>query len=168
MRYFLLSSHYRSPLNYTEETLQLAEKGLGRLYQAIKEFDLSSHNGQEINLDWLARFNDAMDDDFNTPVALSVLFDLSREINKTNDIKLAATLKQLAGTLGLLQGSPVEFFKIGVNENEQSRIEQLIAERKEARINKNWARSDEIRNQLLSEGIELEDSAEGTVWRRKT
>ena len=168
IRYFLLSSHYRSPLNYTEETLQLAEKGLGRLYQAIREFDLSCHDGQEINLDWLARFNDAMDDDFNTPVALSVLFDLSREINKANDIKLAATLKQLAGRLGLLQGSPVEFFKIGVNENEQSRIEQLIAERKAARINKNWARSDEIRNQLLSEGIELEDSAEGTIWRRKT
>ena len=166
IRYFLMSSHYRSPLNYSDDTMQLALKGISRLYQTIKDFDLS-HNIEGLDPRWLGRFNDAMNDDFNTPVALSVLFDLSHEVNKTNEIRLAATLKQLAGVLGLLQGSPTDFFKLGVDDAEKVRIAQLIAERTEARVTKNWARSDEIRTLLLNEGIELEDGPEGTVWRRK-
>ncbi|OGV49685.1 MAG: cysteine--tRNA ligase [Legionellales bacterium RIFCSPHIGHO2_12_FULL_42_9] len=166
VRYFLVSSHYRSPLNYSEDNMRLAEKGISRLYQTIKEFDLS-HSAEGVDPIWLARFNEAMNDDFNTPVALSVLFDLSHEVNKTNDARLAMTLKQLAGILGLLQESPTEFFKIGVDDAEQLRIEQLIVDRNQARATKNWARSDEIRTQLLNEGIELEDGSEGTVWRRK-
>ena len=166
IRYFLMSSHYRSPLNYSDDTMQLALKGISRLYQTIKDFDLS-HNIEGLDPRWLGRFNDAMNDDFNTPVALSVLFDLSHEVNKTNEIRLAATLKQLAGVLGLLQGSPTDFFKLGVDDAEKVRIAQLIAERTEARVTQNWARSDEIRTLLLNEGIELEDGPEGTVWRRK-
>ena len=108
-----------------------------------------------------------MNDDFNTPVALSVLFDLSHEVNKTNDVHLAMTLKQLAGVLGLLQVSPAAFFKMGVGDAATARIEQLIVERTKARATKNWARSDDIRTLLMKEGIELEDGPEGTVWRRK-
>ena len=167
VRYFLISSHYRSPLNYSAENIQLAEKGISRLYQTIKEFDLVHAGIEAIDAVWLERFNAAMNDDFNTPVALSVLFDLSHEINKTNAIGLAVTLKHLAGILGLLQDSPAAFFKLGVDESQQQRIQTLIAERVQARTNKNWARSDEIRALLLSEGIELEDGPEGTTWRRK-
>ncbi len=166
IRYFLVSSHYRSPLNYTEETMQLAEKGIGRLYQSIKDIDLSSIP-ESVDPLWLERFNEAMNDDFNTPVALSVLFDLSHEVNKTNDARLAMTLKQLAGILGLLQDSPSDFFKLGIDDAEKERIERLILERTQARTTKNWARSDEIRHLLMNEGIELEDGSEGTVWRRK-
>jgi len=165
IRYFLISSHYRSPLNYSEDNFELAQKAITRLYQSIKEFDLTTQN-EGLDPIWLGRFNEAMDDDFNTPVALSVLFDLSHEINRTNDIRLAATLKQLANILGLLQESPSEFFKVGLDTNERSRIESLIAERSQARADKNWALSDEIRAKLLAEGIELEDTAQGTVWRK--
>ena len=166
IRYFLISSHYRSPLNYSEDNFELAQKAITRLYQSIKEFDLTNQN-EGLDPVWLGRFNEAMDDDFNTPVALSVLFDLSHEINRTNDIRLAATLKQLANILGLLQELPSEFFKVGLDTDERSRIESLITERSQARVDKNWALSDEIRAKLLAEGIELEDTAQGTVWRRR-
>src|SRR5690606_5943559 len=109
-RYFLLSSHYRSPLNYTEENFLNAQKGLVRLYQSIKDEALDS----TITLDahWVEQFNQAMNDDFNTPVALSVLFQLSHEINKNNNSKvLATTLKHLAGIMGFLQEDPAYFLQ---------------------------------------------------------
>lgn len=165
IRYFLMSSHYRSPLNYSEENLQLAHKGLVRLYQSIKEFDFA---GNTAGLDpiWLERFQAAMDDDFNTPIALSVLFDLSHEVNRTRDFNLAVTLKQLANLLGLLDYAPQDFLRGKAAEEVHRRIDQLIAERAQARADKNWARSDEIRDLLTQEGVELEDGPQGTVWRK--
>jgi cysteinyl-tRNA synthetase len=165
IRYFLLSSHYRSPLNYTEENLQNASKALTRLYQSLKE--VKGDNNSEMDLYWLEQFNQAMNDDFNTPVALSVLFQLSHEINKTNSPKLAYTLKKLGSVLGILQVSPELFFQAGLLDNEKAYIEKLIQERLQARAERNWARGDEIRVILAKKGIELEDGADGTTWRRR-
>ncbi|ETO92916.1 cysteine--tRNA ligase [Legionella oakridgensis] len=163
IRYFLLSSHYRSPLNYSEENLLNANKALLRLYQAIKEIDCAD---QEPDQAWITKFVSAMNDDFNTPEALSVLFQLSHEINKTKSPMLAATLKQLAEILGLLQESPELFLQAGLADEDKEVIEKLIEQRNEARQNRAWARADEIRQLLLEQGIELEDGPQGTTWRR--
>lgn len=161
IRYFLLSSHYRSSLNYSEDTIINAQKALTRLYQSIKEL---KHEG-EVDPHWEAQFNQAMNDDFNTPIALSVLFQLSREAHKTNSVDLAYTLKHLAGILGLLQDNPADFLQSGISSNEKEEIERLIEERIQARADKNWARADQIRALLLERDIELEDGAQGTQWR---
>lgn len=163
VRYFLLSSHYRSPLNYSLENLQNANKALTRLYQTVKDFP---NSGREYAQDWLDRFNLAMNDDFNTPVALAVLFELSHEVNKTNSQQLAATLIHLALILGLLQSPPESFLQAGLQNDEKAEIEQLIQQRLQARESRNWAKADEIRNQLAEQGIELEDGPSGTTWRR--
>ncbi len=164
IRYFLLTSHYRSPLNYTEDNLLNAKKGLTRLYQAIKDID--SNDVNEMDQDWVSQFNQAMNDDFNTPVALSVLFQLSHELNKNNSPVLAATLKQLAGIMGFLQEDPTTFLQSGLAEDDKASIDLLIAERIKARTEKNWTRADEIRSELLGKGIEIEDGAQGTTWRK--
>lgn len=163
VRYFLLSSHYRSALNYSSDTVQNAQKALTRLYQSIKE---CSFVDGVLDEHWINQFTSAMNDDFNTPEALAVLFQLSREINKTNSPILAATLKHLAGIMGLLQEDPSSFLQAGFGDDDKSQIEQLIAERLAARSEKNWARADAIRVELLEQGIELEDSAGVTTWRR--
>jgi cysteinyl-tRNA synthetase len=165
IRYFLLSSHYRSPLNYSEENLQLAGRSLTRLYQSIKDIEFSEDDG--LDEAWIQQYHAAMNDDFNTPVALSVLFQLSHEINKTKSPRLAQTLKHLAGTLGILQASSADFLQAGLanKEVDSEAIQQLVNERNEARAKKDWARADEIRKTLLAQGIELEDGAEGTKWR---
>jgi cysteinyl-tRNA synthetase len=165
IRYFLLSSHYRSPLNYSEETIQLAGRALMRLYQSVKDMPHVSNERDGIDENWLARYNDAMNDDFNTPIALSILFELSHEINKTKSETLAKTLKYLAGTLGLLEESTDSFFQAGFNPEEIKIIEQLIDERLTARRQKEWHKADEIRKTLLDKGVELEDGPEGTIWR---
>ncbi|MBA2653214.1 MAG: cysteine--tRNA ligase [Tatlockia sp.] len=165
IRYFLLSSHYRSPLNYSEENLHNAKKALERLYQTIKDIDISE---TELAADWVRQFNSSMNDDFNTPIALSVLFQLSHEVNKTNSSQLAYTLKHLASMLGLLQSSPESFLQAGLEDEEKSQIENFIQERLQARKERNWARADEIRTILTEKGIELEDGAEGTTWRRRS
>ena len=162
VRYFLLSSHYRSPLNYSDDNIRLAGRALMRLYQTMKDISVVS---EELDTLWVEKYNSAMNDDFNTPEALSVLFQLSHEINKTKSPKLVATLKHLAGTLGLLQESPSDFLKAGLPAEEEAQINQLIAERLKARTQKNWARADEIRKTLLEQGIEIEDNAAGTSWR---
>jgi len=168
VRYFLLSSHYRSPLNYSEENLQNAKKALTRLYQSIKDINpLESENTLHLDNKWLDQFNQAMNDDFNTPVALSVLFQLSHEINKTNSAQLALTLKHLASLLGLLQASPASFLRAGFEAEEIKDIEKLIQERLEARAERNWAKADEIRDHLAKQGIELEDGATDTTWRKR-
>ncbi len=164
VRYFLLSSHYRSSLNYSTENLYNSSKALTRLYQAIKEVEVVEG---EIDEHWLARFNQAMNDDFNTPVALSVLFQLSREVNKTHSARLAFTLKQLAAVLGLLEENPDSFFQMGLAKEEKTFIEKLIQERLAARAARDWAKADAIREQLSSQGIELEDSANSTTWRKR-
>lgn len=167
IRYFLLSSHYRSPVNYSQENLQTAKTNIARLYTALEGVSLGVVAD---NTEYEQRFNDAMDDDFNTPLAISVLFDLVKEINKTEDSSLAALLKTLANRLGFLTQDPQVYFKMqaatadGIDD---TAIEALIIERTEARKAKNWARSDEIRDALLEQGVELLDSAQGTSWRRQ-
>ncbi len=164
VRYFLLSSHYRSPLNYTADNLLNAKKGITRLYQAIKETPAAADG--ELDIHWLEQFNQAMNDDFNTPVALSVLFQLSHEVNKQNSPILSKTLKHLAGVMGLLQEEPLSFLQSGFAEDDKAAIERLVEERIQARADRNWARADQIRAELLTLGIELEDGEKGTSWRR--
>lgn len=163
IRYFLLSSHYRSSLNYSEENIQLANKALTRLYQSIR--DIPCEEDAKVDEGWSRQFNDAMNDDFNTPIALSVLFDLSHAINKTKSVTLANTLKQLGKILGLLQETPTIFLQTGVD-SDRAIIEDLIQQREKARAERNWAASDAIRNELLQYGVSLEDTPEGTLWRR--
>jgi cysteinyl-tRNA synthetase len=164
VRYFLLSSHYRSPLNYTEENLSNAKKGLTRLYQTMKDASVAANS--EMDQHWITEFNQAMNDDFNTPVALSVLFQLSHEINKNSTPVLTSTLKYLAGIMGLLQSDSSAFLQAGLAEDDKEAIEGLIAERLQARADRNWARADQIRAELLNQGIELEDGPKGTTWRK--
>ena len=144
----------------------MAGRALTRLYQSIK--DVALIIGGELDQHWMDQFNSAMNDDFNTPVALSVLFQLSHEINKTKSPSLAATLKHLAGTLGILQEFPDSFLQSGLAVEGIDNINQLVEERFQARLRKEWARADEIRKMLLEQGVEVEDGAEGTTWRMVT
>ncbi len=164
VRYFLLGSHYRSPLNYSIENFQNANKALVRLYQAIKDIPIKETRLESL---WLEQFNRAMNDDFNTPVALSVLFQLSHEVNKTRAPQLAFTLKHLASLFGLLQEEPETFLQAGLSNQTIQAIEELISERLEARAASNWQRADEIRVLLEKQGIDLEDGAKGTTWRKR-
>lgn len=165
IRYFLLSSHYRSTLNYSSETILNSMKALLRLYQSLRA--ISIEETADIDSEWTQRFCATMQDDFNTPEALAVLFQLSHELNKTQSKVLAATLKHLGGVLGILQ-SPVEEFlqaMVQAHSLKKAEIERFIEERNQARHNKNWQRADEIRQNLLDQGIELEDTKAGTIWR---
>ncbi|CAD6881044.1 Cysteinyl-tRNA synthetase (EC 6.1.1.16) [Methylomonas albis] len=168
IRFFILSSHYRSPLNYSDEQLDDAGAALTRLYTALRCVEIVD---SMIDAEYRQRFEQAMDDDFNTPVALAVLFDLARELNKADDkTLLAATLKQLAAILGLLQESPDSFLqgRVGADGLNETQIEQLIYDRKAAKANKDWAQADTIRDQLKAQGVVLEDVAGGnTIWRRE-
>ena len=174
VRYFLLSGHYRSQLNYTEENLKQARTALERMYTALRGTDKSAKPaGGE---DFKARFVEAMNDDFNTPEAYSVLFDMVREINrlKAEDMTaangMAAELRELAGVLGLLEQDPESFLKGGAqgeDDAEVAKIEALIQQRLDARQNKDWAQADAARDALTAMGIVLEDSSAGTTWRRK-
>lgn len=165
IRYFLLSSHYRSPVNYSEENLQAAKASVGRLYSAVEAVE----PGTAVeNSPFEAEFIDVMNDDFNTPKAMAVLFELAKEVNKTKEAGLCGLLVKLANQIGLLMQTPEAFFKSQPSDSELSdeQIEALIEERRNARAEKNFARSDEIRDQLAEQGIELLDTAEGTSWRR--
>ncbi|WP_434524008.1 cysteine--tRNA ligase [Photorhabdus asymbiotica] len=173
VRYFLLSGHYRSQLNYTEENLKQARTALERLYTALRGTDaVVLPAGGEV---FEARFIEAMNDDFNTPEAYSVLFDMTREINrlKSEDLSvansLAAVLRKLARILGLLEQDPEQFLHSGVQVDDKdiAKIEALIKQRNDARKNKDWALADSARDQLNEMGIELEDGPQGTSWRRK-
>ena len=161
IRYFLLSSHYRSPLNYSEANFDLASKALTRLYQSIRDIQCSETDG--LDEGYVNQFKQAMNDDFNTPIALSVLFQLSHDINKEKSPRLAYTLKHLAGTLGLLQSSADSFLKAGVDD--AVAIQALVDERLQAKLARNYTRADELRKTLSELGVELEDNATGTVWR---
>ncbi|MEI7075024.1 cysteine--tRNA ligase [Pectobacterium versatile] len=173
VRYFLMSGHYRSQLNYSEDNLKQARSALERLYIALRGMDASvaAHGGDEFE----ARFREAMDDDFNTPEAYSVLFDMAREVNrlKTEDVQaanqLASTLRKLSGVLGLLEQDPEQFLQNGaqVDDEEVKEIEALIQQRKDARAAKDWALADQARDRLNEMGIVLEDGPQGTIWRRK-
>lgn len=174
VRYFLLSGHYRSQLNYTEENLKQARTALERLYTALRGTDKTAtpKGGEEFK----ARFCAAMNDDFNTPEAYSALFDMVREINrlKAEDMAaangMAAQLRELSGVLGLLEQDPETFLKGGAqteDDVEVAKIEALIKQRNDARKNKEWALADVARDELTAMGIVLEDSTAGTIWRRK-
>ena len=171
VRYFLLTAHYRSQLNYSEENLNLAQGALERLYTALRGTDQSAvaFGGEN----FVEAFREAMDDDFNTPNALSVLFEMAREINKlkTEDTEkangLAARLRELAGILGLLQQDPEKFLQAGSDDDEVAKIEALIKQRNEARAAKDWAAADLARNELTAMGIVLEDGPNGTTWRKQ-
>ncbi|MFP1727921.1 cysteine--tRNA ligase [Lonsdalea quercina] len=173
IRYFLMSGHYRSQLNYSEENLKQARASLERLYTALRGMDTSAAacGGEAFE----ARFREAMDDDFNTPEAYSVLFDMAREVNrmKVEDPAaangLAAALRQLAKVLGLLEQDPELFLQSGAqaDDDEVAEIEALIKQRNDARQSKDWGLADAARDRLNEMGIVLEDGPQGTIWRRK-
>lgn len=168
IRYFMVASHYRSPLNYSTDNLQSAKAALERFYTALR--DLPPRDELDDN-HYETRFVAAMDDDFNTPEALAVLFELVREINrhKTSTLEhaaaLGALLKRLGGILGLLQNNPTAFLQDDTD-LDTAKVEQLIAARSQARSNKEWAESDRIRQELHTMGVEIEDTATGTTWRK--
>jgi len=168
LRFFIIRSHYRSPLNYSDTHLDDAKAALTRLYTALKDVP-----PDDMQPDWsephAVRFADAMNDDFNTPLAIAVLFELANEINRTKSPRLAAQLKALAGTIGILQRPPKEFLQgagSGVPSDEAMIAGQIEA-RTAAKKARNFAEADRIRTELLSKGIVLEDKPGGiTEWRR--
>ncbi|MCL1123945.1 cysteine--tRNA ligase [Shewanella surugensis] len=170
VRYFLLSGHYRSQQNYSEDNVKQAKAALARLYTALKGLDLTV---EAADAHFVAKFNVAMDDDFNTPEAYSVLFDMVREINrlKTSDMAAASalgvSLKRLTDVLGLLKQDVDSYFQGQGSDDEVAKIEALIVQRNEARAAKDWAAADVARDGLNALGIILEDGDNGTTWRKK-
>ncbi|OZG71290.1 cysteine--tRNA ligase [Hahella sp. CCB-MM4] len=179
VRYFIVSSHYRSAIDYSTDALAEAEKALERLYTSLRGVELSGGSVAELPdvQEYFARFNEAMDDDFNTAGAVAVLFELAREINLAKrsgseasgkkETVLASALVELGSVLGILQENPDAFLQ-GEVEGELSvaDIEAMIALRNQARQDKDWAESDRIRDELKSKGVVLNDSREGTTWQR--
>jgi cysteinyl-tRNA synthetase len=172
IRFFILSSHYRSPLNYSNAQLDEAQTALTRLYTALRGVEMVNIS---IDVSYKARFDAAMNDDFNTPIALSVLFDIAKALNKVKaDIQqaqpLVATLRYLGSILGILQDNSEIFLK-GIEANNgltTEKIEQLIQDRIKAKKNKDWAMADKIRDELKGQGIILEDTTGNkTTWRRE-
>lgn len=172
VRYFLMSGHYRSQLNYSEENLTQARASLERLYTALRGLDMTvaAAGGEE----YVSRFTSAMNDDFNTPEAYSVLFDMAREVNrlKTEDMlqasALGALMRELADVIGILYQEPERFLQSSVaNDDQAEEIEALIKLRNDSRANKDWANADLARHKLTEMGIILEDGPNGTTWRRK-
>jgi cysteinyl-tRNA synthetase len=167
VRFFILRAHYRSPLNYSDAHLDDARGALTRLYTTLKNVpplarspDWSTPAGQ--------RLRAAMDDDFNTPEAMAVLFDLSGEANRSNDAAVSGELRALAGVLGLLERAPEEFLKGRTQDGglDDAQIEGLIAQRVAAKKARDFATADRVRDELKEQGVILEDSAAGTTWRR--
>lgn len=171
VRYFLLSGQYRSPLNYSQENLDQARAALTRLYTAIRDVKPLMPDDESILKPYQERFNAFMNDDFNTPGALAVLFDLVKAINKEEGLKksnLAWGLLNFAGVLGLLWQKPQNFLKgsAGSDTLDDAQIEALIKKRNEARKVRDFKTADETRDQLTAMGIVLEDGQQGTTWRR--
>ncbi len=171
VRYFLMSGHYRSQLNYSDENLNQGRAALERLYTALRGMPVVAAAGGEV---FVERFRAAMDDDFNTPEAYSVLFDLAREVNRlkaenaAEAAGLAARLRELAGVLGLLEQDPEAFLQGDAgSDDEVAEIEALIKARNDARASKDWPAADAARNRLNELGIVLEDGPQGTTWRRR-
>jgi cysteinyl-tRNA synthetase len=173
VRYFILASHYRSPLNYSQDNLDQGKAALTRLYTALRGIEPAA-GGCTAGEAWVTTFNAAMDDDFNTPEAIAVLFELAREINRQRDTDpetaaaLAACLLQLGATLGLLQADPESYLREGGSPDaiSEADIEAMIGRRLQARQERNWAEADRIRDELEAAGVALEDGPSGTSWRR--
>lgn len=167
LRYLLIASHYRSPLVYSQSLLQQAKQSLTRFYTALRA--LPKVTPVE-NSKFETQFIQAMDDDFNTPIALSILFDLCHEIQRLREADInaaaqhAALLRKLSDSLGLLQSDPELFLKSGA-EVDVAKVEALITARQKARHEKNWAEADRIRNELASLSIAIEDGPKGTTWK---
>lgn len=171
VRYLLVASHYRSPINYSEQNLRQAASSLERLYAALKDIDISKVK-MLVNSRFEKAFYAAMDDDFNTAEGIKVLFDITREINRrrNDDVEQAAQLAELlvrlGGILGILQSTPAEFFQRSVSsEIDPAYIESLLVQRRDARAAKDWSRADRIRDELSRLQVVVEDSAEGSTWR---
>ena len=173
VRFFILSSHYRSPLNYSVENLDEAKSSLTRLYTALKEFNSDNVSADQ---DYTNQFNSYMDDDFNTPKAISLLHEIARKINRNEDKtheeskRLASTLKKLGAVLGLLESEPQDFLKGKSNENKENAdtdyINELIRQRNIARDKKDFEKADKIREQLAELDVTLEDTEDSTDWRK--
>jgi cysteinyl-tRNA synthetase len=163
VRFFILRAHYRSPLNYSDKHLDDAKAALTRLYTALRDIEITSQK-----VDWThpeaVRFKASMDDDFNTPEAMAVLFDLANEVNKNKSSESASLLKNLGGVVGLLQRDADAFLQgsggLALD------VDALIEARLQAKKDKNFAQADAIRQQLQDAGIVLEDTPQGTTWRR--
>lgn len=179
LRFFLMRAHYRSPLHFSEDALADSKAALGRLYQTLRDHEpliLSIKNAPPELINWdegyAKAFKEAMDDDINTPVAIALLFDIVKAINRAqeNSAKenLVRVLYSLASFLGILSQTPESFFKQGNMESTLSdkKIDELITAREMYRKNKNFAEADRIRDELLEHGVVLDDSAEGTKWKR--
>lgn len=171
IRYFVLASQYRSALNYSDQLLDNARSSLTRLYNALRGLDVPSTSLIEDEAE--LTFNKAMDDDFNTPEALAVLFDLAGQVNRLRDedsdmaLQKAGVLKKLANVLGLLEVDPETYLQGGAGDSDDAeQIETLIQQRLDARANKDWAEADRIRDELTAMNIELEDKDGKTIWRR--
>src|SRR5215471_15694964 len=166
LRFFIARAHYRSPLNYSDDQLQDARHALTRLYTALKgvPVDVPSPDWAEANA---LRFREAMDDDFNTPEAVAVLFDLANEANRSRSPAAASQLRALGRVLGLLERDSEDFLRAGTPGGiSEAEIAALIARRDAARAEKNYRLSDEIRAEALAKGLVLEDGPKGTTWRR--
>jgi cysteinyl-tRNA synthetase len=168
----MLKAHYRSPINYSDAQLEEARAGLVRLYTALAQAQAKT-NPLDAHNPWVQRFADAMNDDFNTPEAIAVLFDLASEVNRAKDAEkqaLACTLKSLAASLHFLQRDPTEFLQTGSKQQSSlsaAQIEEQIAQRQAAKQAKDFAKADLIRKTLLDQGVVLEDKPGGfTEWRR--
>ncbi len=171
LRYFILTSHYRSPLNYSDQHLDNARNALTTLYTALRGITPAA---DYIVSEFSERFSKAMDNDFSTPEAQAVLFDMAHEINRVRQsdpeqaARLAAEMKSLANILGLLQRTPESYFQADVSDGVSAeQIESMIAQRNAARASKDFATADRVRKELTEMGIVLEDGANGTTWRRE-
>jgi cysteinyl-tRNA synthetase len=168
LRFFIVRSHYRSPLNYSDAHIDDARSALRRLYtalQAVPGQDSSTDGEVDWTDPYAQRFAAAMNNDFGTPEAVAVLFELASETNRSRSLQRAALLKRLGGVLGLLQQDPTSFLQ-GGRHDDVADIERMIADRAAAKAAKNFAEADRIRQALLSQGVVLKDSPTGTTWER--
>ena len=166
IRYYLISSHYRSSLNFDSDSLDQARSALTRLYKALS---LAPSEESDLHDDSVKEFKDSMNDDLNTPEALSILFRLAKSINSSQDIQdqsmYASTMRELGKVLGLLNDSSETFLQYGANLTDEE-INQKIEERNQARDNKDFQKADQIRDELAAQGILLDDSSDGTSWKK--
>ena len=167
LRFFMVRTHYRSPLNYSDAHLDDARAALRRLYTALAGVPV---DGGAADVDWAhpqaQRFRQAMDEDFGTPEAVAVLFELASELNRSKDLAVAALLRGLGGILGLLQADPVAFLRGSASTDQDAAVEQLVQARAAAKAAKDFAEADRIRQALLAQGVVLKDGPSGTTWER--
>jgi cysteinyl-tRNA synthetase len=168
LRFFMLRTHYRSPFNFSDANLDDARAALKRLYTALDGIELPAEIAPDWSLPSAASFRAAMDDDFNTPAALAVLFDLASEVNRSRSAGHAAALKALGGVLGVLQQVPKAYLQgaVGSEGLGAEVIEQMIEARAAAKAARNFAEADRIRRELTAQGIEIKDTPAGTTWVR--